>query len=139
MPDVHNAETRSYNMSRIRSKNTKPEMLIRKQLFAKGFRFRLHSKDLPGKPDIVLRKYKTSVFVHGCFWHGHENCKFFVVPQTRTEWWMQKINRNKELDDINSVKLKDLGWQVVHIYECELKKDKIEKTVKRLIDKLKVK
>jgi DNA mismatch endonuclease (patch repair protein) len=137
MSDVHSARVRSYNMSRIKSKNTKPELVVRKLLHSAGFRFRLHAGDLPGKPDIVLRKYETVVFVHGCFWHGHDKCKYFVVPGTRTEWWLQKINRNKELDAINAQKLRDLGWRVVKIYECELKKDKIGKTIQKLTDKLK--
>jgi DNA mismatch endonuclease (patch repair protein) len=96
--DVHNKATRSYNMSRIRAKDTKAEMLVRRYLHAQGFRYRLHVKDLPGKPDIVLPKYKTVIFIHGCFWHGHEGCKNFVVPKTRTEWWMEKIGRNREND-----------------------------------------
>ena len=112
-------------MSRIRSKHTKPELLVRKILFSNGFRFRLHRKDLPGKPDIVLNKYKAVIFVHGCFWHGHEGCKYFVVPKTRTKWWMNKINRNKSLDIINAVKLQEMGWKVIQIYECEMKKDVI--------------
>lgn len=87
MADVHTAVVRTYNMSRIRSKNTKPEIIVRKALFASGFRFRLHEKKLPGKPDLVLRKYKAVIFIHGCFWHGHENCKYFRVPKTKTEWW----------------------------------------------------
>ena len=91
MADVHDIKTRSYNMSRIRAKDTKPEILVRKFLFGKGFRFRLHSKNLPGKPDIVLPKYKTVVFVHGCFWHGHEGCKYLVIPKTRTSWWLNKL------------------------------------------------
>lgn len=124
-------------MSQIRSKNTKPELLVRKLLFANGFRYRIHSKDLPGKPDIALKKYKTAIFIHGCFWHGHERCKYFVVPKTRTEWWINKINRNRELDKINSKKLKQLGWKTINIYECQLKKDKIEKTLRKLIAKLK--
>jgi DNA mismatch endonuclease (patch repair protein) len=90
MADVHNKKTLSYNMSRIRYKDTKPELLVRKYLFAKGFRYRLHDKKLPGKPDILLPKYNTLIFVHGCFWHGHEGCKYFVVPKTRTEWWLKK-------------------------------------------------
>ena len=94
MADVHTKETRSYNMSRIKGKNTKPEMLVRRFLHAHGYRYRLHDKKLPGKPDIVLPKYKTVIFVHGCFWHGHKNCKYFVVPKTRTEWWLNKINGN---------------------------------------------
>ena len=96
MPDVHSQETRSYNMSRIKAKDTKPELLVRKYLFCKGFRYRVNAKDLPGKPDIVLPKYKTVIFIHGCFWHGHEGCKYFVIPKTRTEWWTEKIRKNKE-------------------------------------------
>jgi DNA mismatch endonuclease (patch repair protein) len=99
MADVHSKETRSYNMSRIKGKDTKPEMLVRKFLFANGFRYRLHDKNLPGKPDIVLPKYKTVIFVNGCFWHGHENCKYFVIPKTRTEWWLNKSIRNIQLED----------------------------------------
>src|SRR3990172_2774500 len=98
MADVHNKKTRSYNMSQIKGKDTKPEILVRKFLFANGFRFRLHDKKLSGKPDIVLPKYKSVIFVHGCFWHGHENCKYFVVPKTRTKWWLKKIKGNKKKD-----------------------------------------
>ena len=86
MADVHTKEIRSYNMSRIKGRNTKPEMLVRRFLHANGFRYKLHDKSLPGKPDIVLPKYKTVIFVHGCFWHGHTKCKYFVVPKTRTDW-----------------------------------------------------
>ena len=96
MADVHDTATRSFNMSRIKGKNTKPEMLVRNFLHAHGYRYRLHDKKLPGKPDIVLPKYKTAIFVHGCFWHGHTNCKYFVVPKTRTEWW-----RNKNLSNVS--------------------------------------
>ncbi|RYZ18801.1 MAG: DNA mismatch endonuclease Vsr, partial [Chitinophagaceae bacterium] len=98
MADVHDKKTRSYNMSKIKGKNTKPEMLVRKFLHANGFRYRLHCKNLPGKPDIVLSKYKTVIFVHGCFWHGHEHCRYYVVPKTRTDWWLNKINRNIQND-----------------------------------------
>lgn len=119
--DVHDEKTRSYNMSRIRCKDTKPEILARKFLFSKGFRYKLHDKTLPGKPDIVLPKYKTVVFVHGCFWHGHEGCRYFVIPRTRTEWWMNKINRNKQIDDENNVKLRKMGWKVITIFECKLR------------------
>jgi len=90
MTDVHNRQTRSYNMSQIKGKNTKPEIMVRKFLFANGFRYRLHDKKLPGKPDIVLPKYKTVIFVNGCFWHGHEGCRYFVVPKTKTEWWLKQ-------------------------------------------------
>ena len=92
MADVHTKKQRSYNMSRIKGKDTKPEMLVRKFLHANGFRYKLHDKKMPGKPDIVLTKYKTLIFVHGCFWHGQEGCKYFKIPQTRTEWWTDKIN-----------------------------------------------
>ena len=98
MVDVHNRVTRSFNMSRIRSKNTEPEILTRKFLFERGFRYKLYDKTLPGKPDLVFPKYKTVIFVHGCFWHGHERCKYFVIPKTRRKWWIKKINRNKQVD-----------------------------------------
>lgn len=124
MADVHEPEIRSYNMSRIRSKDTKPEIIVRKFLFHNGFRYRLHVKELPGKPDIVLLKYKTVIFVHGCFWHGHDGCKYFVVPKTRTGWWLSKINANKERDDRISKRLKKLNWHIYTIFECELKDNK---------------
>ena len=136
MADVHSKETRSYNMSRIRSKNTKPEMLVRKFLFSKGFRYRLHDKKLPGKPDIVLPKYKTVVFIHGCFWHGHEGCKYFVIPKTRTEWWVNKIAGNKKNDLISQQLLKDLGWNVLEIWECDLKPFNIEIFLIWILNKL---
>ena len=129
MADVHSKETRSYNMSRIRSKNTKPELLVRRYLHAQGFRFRLHVKDLPGKPDIVLPKYKTVIFIHGCFWHGHEGCRYYVVPKTRTEWWINKITRNTVIDQQAEEKLNAAGWRIVKIWECELKKAKLEDTL----------
>ena len=134
MTDVHSKETRSYNMSRIRSKNTKPEILVRKFLFSKGFRFRLHDKKLPGKPDIILPKYKIAIFVHGCFWHGHENCKYFVLPKTRTEWWFNKIQINKNNDDKNKIELSVKGWEVIQIWECELKSKVVNKTLEKLIN-----
>jgi DNA mismatch endonuclease (patch repair protein) len=136
MTDVHDKETRSFNMSRIRSKDTKPEMIVRRFLFRKGYRFRLHDKKLPGTPDIVLRKYKTVIFVNGCFWHGHDGCKYFVIPKTRTEWWLKKINRNKHLDSENIKKLKVLGWKVIKIFECELKGEKTKKTLNHIIKQL---
>ena len=108
-------------MSRIKGKDTKPEILVRKFLFAKGFRYRLHDKKLPGKPDIVLPKYKTVIFINGCFWHGHEDCRFFVVPKTRTEWWVEKISRNIANDQKNMNTLQEMGWKVIVLWECELK------------------
>jgi DNA mismatch endonuclease (patch repair protein) len=121
MADVHDKKTRSYNMSRIRSKDTKPEMIVRKYLHSKGFRFRLHRKDLPGRPDIVFPKYKTVVFIHGCFWHGHQNCTYFKIPKTNADWWLQKINRNIENDKKAKQHLKKEGWNVIDIWECDLK------------------
>ncbi len=137
MADVHNKKTRSYNMSKIRSKNTKPELIVRKHLFSHGFRYHLHRKDLPGKPDLVLSKFNTVIFIHGCFWHGHEGCRYFVIPKTRREWWENKINRNNELDRKNKLALKELGWRVITIFECELKKTKFEHTMENLIKELK--
>ena len=124
-------------MSRIRSKDTKPEMLVRKFLHKSGFRYRLHVKDLPGKPDIVLPKYKTVIFVHGCFWHGHEGCKYYVVPKTKTEWWVDKINRNKTIDAQSISSLQSTGWNVVEIWECELKKSSQRETLFSLLTLLK--
>lgn len=121
MADVHSKETRSYNMSRIKSKNTKPEMLVRRFLHKNGFRYRLHVKDLPGKPDIVLPKYKSVIFIHGCFWHGHEGCKYYVVPKTRTEWWVEKIDKNKSNDIKAQGTLISTGWNIVNIWECAIK------------------
>ena len=137
MADVHTKEVRSYNMSQIRSKNTKPELVVRKYLFAKGFRYRLHSKDLPGKPDIVLPKYRTVIFVHGCFWHGHEGCKYFVVPKTKTEWWLNKITMNKQLDKEHIKKLRSDKWNVIILFECKVKKVEIDSTLNTVIKKLK--
>ncbi len=134
--DVHDEKTRSYNMSRIRSKDTKPEILVRKFLFSKGFRYKLHDKTLPGKPDLTFPKYKTVVFIHGCFWHGHTDCKYFVVPKTRTEWWKAKIKRNKQLDDENSVKLKRMGWKIITIFECTLRPKFRNKTLQLLAMRL---
>lgn len=123
-------------MSRIRSKDTKPEMVVRKALFAAGFRFRLHQKSFPGKPDIVLKKYKTVIFIHGCFWHGHANCRYFTIPKTRTKWWVHKINTNKA-NDAKSVKLlRKEGWQVITIWECQLKPAKMERALNSLLKKL---
>jgi DNA mismatch endonuclease (patch repair protein) len=113
--DVHDKETRSYNMSMIRSKNTKQEMLGRKFLHAHGFRYKLHDKSLPGKPDIVLPKFKTVIFIHGCFWHGHKGCKYFVVPKTRTGWWLNKINSNIANDFKATKALKKEGWRIINL------------------------
>jgi DNA (cytosine-5)-methyltransferase 1 len=136
MTDVHSKETRSYNMSRIRAKDTKPEILVRKFLFSKGLRYRVNDEKLPGKPDIVLPKYKIVIFIHGCFWHGHEGCKYYVVPKTRTEWWLSKINTNKNNDAKAVCKLKIAGWNIIIVWECDLKSDRQEKTLNDLYQKI---
>ena len=123
-------------MSRIRSAHTQPEIVVRKFLHARGFRYTLHNKKLPGRPDIVLPKYKTIVFIHGCFWHGHANCKYYVVPKTRTEWWLNKINTNKDNDTKAIKALKKEGWKIIIIWECNLKPAKIEKTLASLLKKV---
>lgn len=136
MGDVHKPEVRSYNMSRIHSKDTKPEVLVRKALFSKGYRFRKNDPKLPGKPDIVLPKYKAAVFINGCFWHKHEGCKYFVWPKSNVEFWKTKINRNVERDYENYSKLSDMGWKVLVVWECELKKDKFDCTINKLINNI---
>ncbi len=133
MADVHEPEVRSYNMSQIKGKDTKPEMLVRKFLHGNGYRYRLHDKNLPGKPDLVLKKLNTAIFVHGCFWHAHEGCKYYVVPKTRTKWWKNKIYRNKSKDEENNTGLKKMGYKVITIWECELKRDKREDTLQQLL------
>ena len=115
------SEQRSRNMSAIKSKNTKPEIKVRKVLHSMGYRFRLHSKDLPGSPDIVLPKYKTVIFVHGCFWHRHENCKYASTPKTRKEFWNKKFKENIKRDSEIQDKIKNLDWRSVVIWECETK------------------
>ncbi|MBK7376915.1 MAG: DNA mismatch endonuclease Vsr [Chitinophagaceae bacterium] len=136
MADVHTPRQRSYNMQQIRSKDTKPEMLVRRFLHANGYRYRLHVKNLPGKPDIVLPKYRTVIFVHGCFWHGHKYCKYFVMPKTRTKWWMDKINRNKANDEKVIKTLKKDNWKVMVIWECRLKPQRLERTLYSILKKL---
>ncbi|GJQ22923.1 MAG: very short patch repair endonuclease [Candidatus Brocadia sapporoensis] len=123
-------------MSMIRSRDTKPEIIVRKFLFGNGFRYKLHDKTLPGRPDLVLPKYKTVIFIHGCFWHGHGGCKYFVVPKTRTKWWIEKINRNKQLDTENLRKLKRLGWKIFTVFECKLRTGNREKTLNQLAMRL---
>lgn len=108
-------------MSRIRSKNTKPEILVRKFLFAHGFRYRINVKTLPGTPDIVLKKYKTVIFVNGCFWHGHEGCRYAHLPKSNLEYWETKINKNKERDLQERIQLRRMGWHVIQFWECQLK------------------
>ena len=133
MADVHSPETRSYNMSRIRGKNTKPEEFVRKYLFAQGLRYRKNDARLPGKPDIVLPKYKTVIFVNGCFWHAHEGCRYFVWPKNNAEFWKKKIGGNIERDSKNQRLLTELGWKVIVVWECELKHSTFAKTLNALV------
>lgn len=122
--DVHDKKTRSYNMSCIKGKNTKPEEKVRKYLFSQGFRYRKNYKKLPGTPDIVLPRYRTVIFVNGCFWHGHEGCRYFVIPKTNTEFWLNKIEANRERDKRKTDALIALGWNVIVVWECQLKNDR---------------
>lgn len=135
MADNHSKEVRNMNMSHIRSKNSKPEELVRKYLFSKGFRYRKNVKTLPGCPDIVLPKYKTVIFVNGCFWHKHD-CPRFVWPSTNEEYWRPKIMGNVERDKRNLAELQQLGWTVLTVWECELKKKVIDATLDQLEKRL---
>lgn len=135
MADNHTKEIRSMNMSHIRSKNTKPEELVRKYLFSKGLRYRKNVRKLPGCPDIVLNKYKAVIFVNGCFWHKHD-CGRFVWPSSNVEYWSKKINRNVERDAQNIALLTEQGWRVLIIWECQLKKNVAEQNLEMLYDKI---
>lgn len=119
--DIKTPEERSQNMAAIRGKDTKPEMIVRKHLFSMGLRFRVQVRKLPGTPDIVLPKYRTAIFVNGCFWHGHEKCKYFRLPTSNVEFWKGKIERNIERDKESMQALFDLGWKVIRVWECELR------------------
>lgn len=123
MADIKSKEDRSYNMSQIRSKDTKPETLVRKYLFARGFRYRKNDRRLPGTPDIVLPKYKTVIFVNGCFWHGHQGCKYFVWPKNNADFWKIKIETNIQRDEAKQSKLREMGWKVIVIWECQLRSE----------------
>ena len=123
MPEKISQEVRSRMMSGIRGRDTKPEIQVRRHLHSEGYRFRLFRKDLPGRPDIVLPKWKTVVFVHGCFWHGHPGCPLFRIPKTRTEFWTTKIDLNSQRDQVAIQKLLDLGWRVAVVWECALRTD----------------
>ena len=133
MADNHSREVRSMNMSHIRSTNTKPEEKVRKYLFSRGLRYRKNVRKLPGCPDIVLPKYKTVIFVNGCFWHKHD-CGRFVWPSSNKDYWRKKITRNVERDQGNYSKLKEAGWKVLIIWECELKKNVAEENLNKLYD-----
>jgi len=133
MTDVMTPEQRSRCMAAIKGKNTKPEIVVRKFLFSKGLRYRVNNRKLPGSPDIVLRKYRTVVFIDGCFWHGHEGCKYFRLPKSNTDFWRQKIVMNFARDYANNVDLRLAGWRVIRIWECEIKtKSSREETLEKL-------
>lgn len=136
MADIHTSSQRSFNMSQIRGTDTKPELIVRRYLFRNGFRYRKNVKTLPGKPDIVLPKYKTVIFVNGCFWHKHEGCKYFVWPKSNVEFWKNKIESNVARDKRNYAILKDEGWNVLVVWECEIKSN-VEETMKRTISLIK--
>lgn len=134
--DIWSKPKRSEVMSKIRGKNTKPEMILRSQLFKQGFRFRVHQKDLPGKPDIVLPKYRTVIFVHGCFWHYHKECREGRIPSTNSKFWTEKLQRNISKDEANIKALRKDKWKVQVIWECDIEKN-LDKTMKKLIAKIK--
>ena len=132
MPDHLTPQQRHRCMSHIHSKATKPEILVRKWLWAHGYRYRLNVKSVPGKPDIVMRKYRTAIFVNGCFWHGHEGCKQFVLPKTNTEFWQNKIKYNRARDQKNYETLINAGWQVIVLWQCKLTKQELEPTMQQV-------
>lgn len=137
--DIWDKKKRSEVMSKIRSKNTKPELTLRKALFARGFRYRVNVSNLPGKPDIVLPKYKTVIFLHGCFWHRHKGCKYAYTPKTNTKFWVDKITSNTERDKLSAEKLTALGWNVITVWECEIRhkyKHDITLLINRIVEEI---
>lgn len=131
------SEQRSQNMTAIKGKDTKPEMIVRKYLFSRGLRFRVQVRKLPGTPDIVLPKYKTAIFVNGCFWHGHEGCKYFRLPKSNVDFWTEKIERNIKRDRESMQALFDLGWKVICVWECELRnKANREETLNKIYNRI---
>ena len=135
MADLLTKEKRSWNMSRIKGKDTKIEVKVRKYLFSKGFRYRKNVATLPGKPDIVLPKYKTAIFVHGCYWHRHPGCKYAYMPKTNVEFWEKKFSENIANDEKNRLKLETSGWTVITLWECDIKGD-FESTMDKLLYQL---
>ena len=133
MRDVHDKKTRSYNMSRIKGNGTKPEIQVRKFLFSIGFHYKFNDKRLSGKPNVVLPKFRTAIFIHGCFWHGHENCRYFTLLKTQTKFWIEKIEGNKRRDLSNFYKLNIDGWKLFSVYECELNGIKKEHKLNNLM------
>ena len=136
MSDKHTPVQRHRNMAAIHSASTKPELRLRHALWHQGFHYRLNDKRFPGSPDIVLPKYRTAIFVHGCFWHGHKDCKYYTIPKTNTEFWVAKVARNKERDQEVWRKLEAKGWYVIIVWECQLKKRRIDETVERVVKEI---
>ena len=134
MPDTLTPEQRHRNMAAIHSSSTKPELKLRRALWSLGFRYRINERHMPGKPDIVLPKYRTVVFIHGCFWHGHKDCKYYTVPKTNTEFWTAKVARNQQRDQEVWRQLEAKGWYVIIVWECQLKKPSFEETVNRIAE-----
>ena len=132
MPDRMTPEQRHDCMASIHSEDTRPEQAVRRELWRRGYRFRKCVRTLPGTPDIVLPKYRTCIFVNGCFWHGHKGCSKFVMPKTRTEFWANKIARNQERDLVNIQRLESIGWSAITVWECELSKSGIENTMEKI-------
>ena len=130
MPDIMTPQQRHECMSHILSKNTKPELRVRSWLWHHGYRYRLNVKSVPGKPDIVLRRYRTVIFVNGCFWHGHEGCPQYTIPKSNTAFWVAKVRQNKERDLSNYMELQEAGWHVIVVWECQLKKSNLEETMR---------
>lgn len=130
--DKMTREQRHRCMAAIHSKDTKPELLVRRYLFSRGFRYRLNHPRLPGHPDIVMRKYRTVIFVNGCFWHGHEGCRYYRLPQTNTVFWRNKIGCNRQRDREEQQKLAQMGWHCITVWECQLKPDVRERTLESL-------
>lgn len=137
MADIMTPEQRHRCMAAIKGKDTKPEMIVRQYLHSLGFRYGLHNKKLPGSPDLVLRKYKTVIFIHGCFWHGHEGCKYYRLPKSNESFWSEKISRNQSRDNKSREQLEKKGWNVLTVWECELKnKEKRERTLRKLVESI---
>ena len=132
MPDRLTPLQRHHNMSAVRSSSTRPELIVRRYLWARGFRYRLNHPRLPGKPDVVLRRYRTCIFVNGCFWHGHEGCRYYTVPKSNTDFWKAKVRRNKQRDREVQRKLAEMGWHCITVWECELKGSRREATLESL-------
>lgn len=131
--DIWSKEKRSEVMAKIRSENTKPEKLLRSWFYGNGLRFRIHRKDLPGKPDIVFSKYKTVIFVHGCFWHYHKDCREGRIPSTNSKFWEEKLSKNIQRDEKHQLKLKELGWKVIVVWECEINKNLNTESFKEIL------